>query len=116
MLKGRECVKQPVKSLEDARRDPITGRVLCVDFGPPASACMPVLAVTRPPPVDSDGFAQARRPAPMMLGSDTMEFGPSTRADPPSHSRVCSGLCRNGSLGSLLLRCDVLSSKLSQAS
>ena len=60
-------VRQPVKALEDVRRD-ASGRVLCVEFGPPASSSMPVLAISRPPTVDSDGFAQARRPAPMMLG------------------------------------------------
>ena len=56
-----------MKALEDVRRD-ASGRVLCVDFGPPASSRMPVFAVSRPPSVDSEGFVQARRPAPMMLG------------------------------------------------
>ena len=57
--------RRQVNALEDARRDPVTGRVLMVDY----SRQVPVMCVDIPrPPVDEDGFALPRRPARAQLG------------------------------------------------
>ena len=58
-------VRQPVKALEDVRRD-AAGRVLSVEFASPARS--PVLAVGYRPVPDAEGFVRPRRPVAMQLG------------------------------------------------
>lgn len=57
--------RRQVNALEDAKRDPVTGRVMMIDY----SRQVPVMCITAPPPqVDEDGFQRPRRTARAQLG------------------------------------------------